>query len=1183
MYLEKVEIVGFKSFADKIKLEVPQGITAIIGPNGSGKSNIADAIRWVLGEQNIKVLRGQKTQDIIFTGSEKRRALGYAEVCLYINNSTHDLKIDFTEVAVKRRIYRSGESEYLLNNSICRLKDIQEIFMDTGVGKEGYSIIGQGQIEKILSSKPEERRNVFEEAAGIYKYKVKRLETYKKLDKERENIKRVEDILSEIEQRIEPLRKEADKTKQYLTLKDRLKSIEINLFLTQLEQIEKDLTELNNNSNIVNNQIIDKKENISHYITQSTNLKKQQHNLQLKIDALLNETIEIEKLIATQLAQISIYEEKTHLSVNLNQQLDQDKDKLGENEKELSKNLQLYKTKLIAEQEQHISMKKTLVDIEQEFEYIKQIKQDKKTKLEEAKQHKISSLNKLEFLQLEISRNKKAKEVLLAKQETTNTTLSTLNTELTTYKQQLVDINEQSQQLEKDFIILEKQLLKQEANKNAIVDKYNILEKEYVTLMNDEETTKNKIQFLNQLKNEFEGYSKSVKEVLKLKCTGVVGVISDLIEVKKEYEIAISISLGSSVHHIVTHTEQDAKNIITTMKKKKIGRVTFLPRDTIKSAKNIKEYPELAKQPGFIGIASNLISYKKEDKDIISHLLGKIIIIDNMQNASNIAKKFNYKYKLVTLGGELFNIGGALSGGSQKANNLFTRSRELKECEQKLIQLTISKDETKINVEELKINLDKVNIILTEHASSIKVVENKQTNLGIEQKIISEKVTFLQNNKAELQATVKDIQHEIKKTDLQLSEDTEKVQEYQNNKFQDEESNKLEQELIKLETIGEEKLNKIAQCKMDIYKVSTNIDMINNSIINMDKQLQKNMQDINQLRTQKALNLKNQQDYSTNIADLNKQIIQLKNKVQQQQQAKLECTDRIEHIQKTNQNVNKNILDTTAEVSELEKDAIRLDAKKDAMLKDKHNLNQYIWQEYQLTPSACNIKKEFLYSQNKLKQVQLEHKEQIRQIGNVNVNAVEEYTNITQRFEFLTAQKEDIQNAEKTLLKLIDNLTNEMNDIFREQFKNIAENFGKVFKELFEGGSAFLELTDKENILESGIDIIVRPPGKKLQNMSLLSGGERTLTAIALLFGILTLKASPFCVLDEIEASLDEANVLRFIKYLKTLAKDTQFVVITHRKGTMEYANTLYGVTQQEKGVSAIVSVKLDEAKEYVK
>lgn len=1191
MYLNKVEIHGFKSFGDAVKLSIPRGITAVIGPNGSGKSNVADAIRWVLGEQSAKTLRGTKMEDIIFAGTEKRKSLGYAEVSMHIKNEDHVLPIEYTEVVIKRRVYRSGESEYFINGSSCRLKDIQELFMDTGIGKEGYSIIGQGQIDKILSSKPEDRRSLFEEAAGIYKYKVRRQEAERKLEKEKDNLLRIHDIMLEIESRLEPLELEASKTKEYLSLKDILKDIEINLYIEEVERIKQDTRKLAGDIETVGTQLNEgqkEKESITSLQTQN---KIKREELFKQVQNILQSINELEKMQQQKHSEIQINEERISSIHQLLEQIDKDTKKQQDYKKTMQNEHQVLKAKYTALELEEAMKKELLIKQEKEFEEEQANLEIKQKSLETSKSEIFDKIHQIDLLKTEIDKQTSLEEQMDYRYSQLTESIQTFNSEIT-HQEVHLQVQRKKEQ-ETQNTLKEQELIFEslESKKTQLEGKVDELKRTWQMNQQDKEQAKRQIAWLEQVKNDFEGYYHSVKQVLTLKkentdrWAGILGITADLIQVPKAYEIAIVTALGGAMQNIVTKSEKDAKAMIQVMKQKNIAKVTFLPLDTIQPYAKPQDLDALRTEEGFLGLGSDVVEYDKVYTPIVSNLLGRILIVDDIEHASRIARKYKYRYKIVTLDGEVFHAGGSLSGGASKnnKNNIFARTRELKELKDCYEQYKNQTGEIEIGMKALKIELEKVlrdwdktsetlmqlqdqekELILeiNKYENSLKLTKQSQLQLVEEKLAIEDAKALADQGKDE-------VYNKIKELELTITLDQESLR-------------VLEEELERLKVARETFRNGLTEEKIILSTIAQNRVHVEEQIKNIEVSIENTKeQHVSILERKEALH-EDEIKLKAAIEKTKEEIEKLEQDIMNAQAEKVHAEELRVELEEKAIAVDERAVKVDELLANLKEESYRLNNKKEILEIEEKKQTDNIWDQYELTYSACLAFKKDLGVMSEMKKQAEQIRGKIKVIGHVNVNAVAEFEETKSRFDFLSNQRQDIEKAEAALVELINQLTMQMHEIFREQFHNIAENFTLVFKELFGGGMAFLQLVDEENILESGIEIVAKPPGKKLQNMTLLSGGERTLTAIALLFGILKLKPSPFCVLDEIEAALDDANVLRFAEYLGSFSKDTQFIVITHRKGTMERADTLYGVTMQERGVSTVLSIKLEEATQYL-
>ncbi len=1190
MYLDKVEIHGFKSFGDAVKLNIPKGITGVIGPNGSGKSNVSDAVRWVLGEQSAKSLRGSKMEDIIFAGTEKRKSLGYAEVALTIKNPDQKVAIEYTEIVVKRRVYRSGESEYFINGSPCRLKDVQELFMDTGVGKDGYSIIGQGQIDRVLSSKPEERRTLFEEAAGIYKYKMRRQEAERKLDKQRENLTRLQDIIGEIENRIEPLQIEAQKTTQFLKLKDELKEVDINIFIYEMDRLEKEVQELEQKAMSVELELREQYALQATHHAEKETLKAERDLIYRKAEETIENISDLEKAKERRQGQMALNNEKVSSTMRLLEQVHHDQKEQVADHQTKKEKLSFLETKRTALEIEKASKESIIKQDEEKIEQIVKNLEDLLGHIDTSKTALHQKLREIDMFEANIQKNDGVEAQLEFRQEQINEQIARMNSDIQHQEVSVMLLEKKQNEGKEKITEMTNKLSKLREEKETLTKKKITLEKDMNVISQNIQQAERQLKWLNHIKEENEGYYGSVKQVLNLvkqdraKWKGIIGVVGELLEVPKDYEIAIVTALGGAIQNIVTATEKNAKDMIRVMKERGIARVTFLPIDTVRPSTPIHE-KNMASEKGYLGLASELVQYDSQYKAIISSLLGRIIIVDDMDNASRIAKQYGYKYKLVTLQGEVFNSGGSLSGGSTKnqSNNLFSRARELKETEEKLNHLKTSKEEVTQSVEQVANALEKSVAQYEELTTAWNQIVDEDKNYTLELEKNRHALKLNKTNQLQLINERNNIDESIEQLNKGKEEAANKLTELKSSINKDEAIILALEENLKNARIEREDLEKeLTEKRIGLSSTIQNMDYMLEQIKDLEEAI--NSHDTKRLQFSETV-----AKYESEIIKLKQETLEISEQIKQNEiqiqdaQIKRKEYDQKKLALEESENVlNNREVKLNETISLLKEEKYRLDNKKENSLMQKQNWGDSMWEQYEITYShALEYKKETIQISD-LKKQSMELKGRIKQIGSVNVNAVEEYNETKTRYEFLIGQKEDIEKAADTLVEMIDKLMEEMKEIFKVQFAIIARNFTEVFKELFGGGDAYLELVDEENILESGIEIIAKPPGKKLQNMSLLSGGERTLTAISLIFGILKLKPSPFCVLDEIEAALDDANVIRFANYLEKLSDSTQFIVITHRKGTMEHAHTLYGVTQQERGVSTILSIQLDDVDQYM-
>lgn len=1179
MYLKSIEVQGFKSFANKIVFQFHQGITAIVGPNGSGKSNVADAVRWVLGEQRIKQLRGESMQDVIFSGTELRKPLGYAYVGITFDNADHKLAIDYQEVTVARRLYRSGESEYSINGTPCRLRDVNELFYDTGIGKEGYSIIGQGQIEKILSGKPEEKRELFDEAAGIVKFKKRKAAAQKKLEDEKNNLVRVSDILSELEKQVEPLQRQSDKAKIYLRKKEELKELDVNVFLLENKKLTEQLNEVEKKSVIA-------QEDYDHSAQQYEQIKIEYDTVQTQIEV-LEQQIESNR---NALTQASVTRGKLEGEINV----------LKEQIKGLQGNEQHFQERITAIQQQIVGREKERAKIlankavlDEKAAELARERNDAKCKLSEV-QLQIEELNQ----KIEEGKNKII--VLLNDRATIKSKMSSFDTMMEQLRIRKAELNSRllrarSDEVERDTEI---KLLREEFQRisDQIAEdntQLRALEESNTTFRErlsskDKEISENQVMYqryksqfdtILNLTERYEGYGNSIQKVMEQREQNkrIVGVVADIIKVDKEYETAIEIALGGNIQNIVTEDEETAKKMIEFLKKNRFGRATFLPLTSVTKPQEFKILDAL-KENGVIGLADTLVWTDIKYQNVAKTMLGRILVIDQIDNAVKIAKKYNYSIRMVTLEGELLVPGGAISGGAFKnSSNLLGRRRELGELEQKLNAAKEKLDITMVDIENIK----------TERNHIRKAIEEKKAELQelfLKQNTARMNVVSAEERKSEAEkgfGTLREEQQEIAQKTAEIHTDKEKTQ--NDLKASEEAEKRLEEEIV------------MYQEELEKYRIeeSEQIGKVNEWDIAYEKMLQKQEFEQANLDRIEGEQVRNRKELDEVQVGLDSCLVEIENR--QQNMEKIRKTILVSHTeqsdaeislkekQKTKEELSqkqKKFFQTREEISErknaLDKEVYRLRSQQEKLEESIENQMNYMWSEYEVTlNNAVSMRNEALKDITEMKKRIAGIKDEIRKLGDVNVNAIEDYKVLMERYMFLKGQHDDLVEAEKTLEGIIQELDTAMRRQFAEKFEEIKREFDKVFKELFGGGKGTLELIEEEDILEAGIRIIAQPPGKKLQNMMQLSGGEKSFTAIALLFAIQNLKPSPFCLLDEIEAALDEGNVSRFAKYLNKLIKSTQFIVITHRRGTMEQADRLYGITMQEKGVSTLVSVNL--------
>ncbi len=1179
MYLKSIEIHGFKSFANKIVFQFHNGITGIVGPNGSGKSNVADAVRWVLGEQRIKQLRGASMQDVIFSGTETRKPLSYAYVAITLDNSDHQLAIDYDEVTVARRIYRSGESEYLINGTPCRLKDVNELFYDTGIGKEGYSIIGQGQIDKILSGKPEERRELFDEAAGIVKFKRRKAAAQTKLENEKQNLVRVNDILSELEKQVGPLEKQSEVAKVYLRKKEELKSLDINVFLLENKRLREQLASAEEKYNLASTELVETGEKYEGIKEEYERIRQEIESLDTAIEAAREQLTDTGLMRGKLEGEINVLKEQINSAHGSENHLNNRKAALEEEiaGKEQEKQDILTDKKDTDTQVQEIA--EAAAKAKADLEAIQNKITELNNNIEAGKNTIIGELNQRATIKSKMGRFDTMMEQI-------NIRKAELNSRLLRAKSDEAAREETVKKLEETFETVTeelRQMTEQEAASELELG--NIREnltgldaklRETQTRFHQEQS---KLEALTNITERYDGYGGSVKKVMeqKEKEKGIIGVVADIIQVEAKYETAIETALGGNIQNIVTDNEETAKHMIGFLKQNRLGRATFLPLTSITKPQEFKN-PEALKEKGVIGMADELVGTEEEYRNVAKAMLGRIVVVDNVDNAVKIARKFDYGIRMVTLEGELLVPGGAISGGAFKNNsNLLGRRREMDELEKKVKKLSEDIKTYNQKIEDTKSKRNKLRMDLEALKTEMqrKSIEQNTARLNISQarermEEEAESAQSLKLEEQEIETRIFEIRSgkESITQELAASEELEKTTQEQILGFQKElESCRLEESEASAHA-GEWEV-KVEKMRQALDYKQANVDRIGGEL----ERAQAELNEILEALTQNAQEVERKKN---NILEIEKTIA-ASHENQDASRKKLdEDLAKKEELSAKQKDFFRSREEMSERMNALDKEVYRLGEQKKKLEDGIEGQINYMWDEYEITLSdAAGLRNEEMNDLPAMKREISGLKDEIRKLGNVNVNAIEDYKNLMERYTFMKTQHDDLVEAEKTLEGIIEELDTAMRKQFTEKFAEISREFDKVFKELFGGGKGTLELMEDEDILEAGIRIIAQPPGKKLQNMMQLSGGEKALSAISLLFAIQNLKPSPFCLLDEIEAALDDSNVGRFAKYLHKLTKNTQFIVITHRRGTMEQVDRLYGITMQEKGVSTLVSVNL--------
>ncbi|MFD1336080.1 chromosome segregation protein SMC [Oceanobacillus iheyensis] len=1187
MYLKRLESKGFKSFAERIGVDFVSGVTAVVGPNGSGKSNITDAIRWVLGEQSAKSLRGSKMEDIIFQGSETRKALNVAEVTLVLDNQDQRVPLDYEEVSVTRRVYRSGESEFYINKQPCRLKDIIDLFMDSGLGREAFSIISQGKVEEILSSKAEERRTIFEEAAGVLKYKQRKKKAEYKLAETQENLNRVEDIIYEIEQQIDPLKEQAERANRYQQLHGQLRDTEVALLITEIERIHKEWQ-------VVLQDLEVEKDNQA---KQQQQVKSVENRLfeQKQVSSTIDESLEkLQSTLLQATEQLEKYEGRKQLLDERSKHLGENREKLIQQLQEIDQQIEVLANDLKTEQSNLADIQQSKKQTKDKVEILREKLSTSQEKIadqiEDLKSEYIDLLNQQAAKRNELQSVTQQTEQIDQKSEHQSSKFKDLVTKREQFQSEKEDAEKTLNAIDAELKAKENELMnvkvELQSERGNFEDAQSKLYQGYQYI----EKLKSKKEMLEEMKEDYQGFFHGVKSILKAredkKLQGIEGAVIELMEVPKEYVTAMETVLGGQAQHIVVTDDQAARKSIGWLKQTNNGRATFLPLASIQERFISNEWlAKISTQEGFVGIAANLIKVDDKYKKVLNHLMGHVIIAKTLKDANEIAKQVQRRYRIVTLEGDVVNPGGSMSGGAQKKSNqsLFTREKDLQEISDRLeefqhkaLQFEHTVKKRKELIQELEFKLsegDKDKSKLQERLQSqtniLNELEIKLTsvndNLSIydmDKQQYAQDVDRLSTRKNQLTNELDTIKQQLEKIQSEIDKLTEEESLWKENreKLQDEyhhlqvqlaeQEERLKHQQLKTKELQNQYAEAIER-KDDQVAELTNLDEIHDS--------EESEEQIDEII---EANRKSKQEASTEIAEQREKRMQQVHYLDQLDEQLKKENHQLEEINERKQQaeVKSNRLDVELEnrLSQLEK-------------------------EYTTTyERACE---EFDKVENiQESQVEVDRlKADIERLGTVNLGAIEEFERISERYNFLSEQKNDLVEGKQTLYSVISEMDTEMKNRFEETFNKIKEEFATVFTHLFGGGYAELKLTDPTNLLETGIDIIAQPPGKKLQHLGLLSGGERALTAIALLFAILRVRPVPFCILDEVEAALDEANVARFAKYVKQYSNETQFIVITHRKGTMEEADVLYGVTMQESGVSRLVSVRLEDTKELIR
>ncbi|MCC3645656.1 MULTISPECIES: chromosome segregation protein SMC [Bacillaceae] len=1186
MFLKRLDVIGFKSFAERITVDFVPGVTAVVGPNGSGKSNITDAIRWVLGEQSAKSLRGAKMEDVIFAGSDSRRAQNFAEVTLTLDNADQGLPIEYSEVSVTRRVYRSGDSEYLINKQTCRLKDIVDLFMDSGLGREAFSIISQGRVEEILNSKAEERRTIFEEAAGVLKYKTRKKKAEGKLSETQDNLNRVNDILHELETQVEPLKIQASIAKDYLQQKEELEKIEVALTVYEIEdlhskweQLSRQL-ELHTEDEMKLSAVIQSKEaKVEELKDHIAAIDESVNDLQ---DVLLHASEELEKL-----------EGRKEVLKERKKNASQNKDQLHGNMKELTMKI----AELKEQKEKHSALRgkvkaeagKLQKALKEKQEQLKLFSENTEEKIESLKSDYIEVLNRQAASRNELQNI----DQQLSQQGKRSSRLEMDNEKFIADRKKN---EEKKQKIQSNLENLQKELENQvhlfrneDRKLESLKNNYQKQEKTLYQAYQYLQQAKSRQEMLEEMEEDFSGFFQGVKEVLKArgsKLQGIEGAIAELIQVPKEYETAIETALGGAMQHIIVQDEQDGRSAIQFLKKNSYGRATFLPLSVIKGKKlNTTQMQSVQGHPAFIGEAASLIQFEERHQPAIENLLGNVVIARDLKGANELAKLLQYRVRLVTIEGDVVNPGGSMTGGAvkQKSTSILSRKGELEELKSRITDMEskTANLEKQVKLQKSEIQKQDLHIEqLRKTGEELRLMEQKVKGelleAEFEEKSINERLSLYDMDKAQFSQDIERLLARKSELSVVLDQQQKQIANL------DQEIKALTERKNTQQTSKETVVSEINELKISFASKSEQLNHAEDKLAAINSELAVTQEKLKTVKEDLEL-------LSSEMTNSSSGEQHLEEAAQQKLKEKNETLELIASRRNERLKLQASLEDLELEVKELKRQHKGLigvlkdeEVKQNRLDVELENRLNHLREEYLLSFEAAKeeypLQIEIEEARKRVKLIKLA----IEELGAVNLGAIEEYERVSERYEFLLEQKTDLQDAKDTLFQVIDEMDVEMKRRFEETFEGIRLHFESVFQSLFGGGRADLRLTQPEDLLNTGVEIVAQPPGKKLQNLGLLSGGERALTAIALLFSILKVRPVPFCILDEVEAALDEANVQRFSQYLKRYSAETQFIVITHRKGTMEEADVLYGVTMQESGVSKLVSVRLEETRELI-
>lgn len=1184
MYLKRIEIAGFKSFADRTKIEFEEGVTAVIGPNGSGKSNITEAIRWVLGEQSAKSLRGGKMPDIIFAGSESRKQLNIAEVTVVLDNTDNYLPLGFSEVSVTRRYRRTGESDFFINKKACRLKDIQDLFMDSGLGKESFSIISQGKVEAIFASKPEDRRGIFEEAAGVLKYKQRKRKAEQKLFETEDNLSRVQDIIYELEDQLTPLAAQSEAAKEFLALKKELTATDVSLTVAKIKQTRDSWESAKADFEELSKTVEEKSRFIQQTEQQLGTLREKRGSLDEQLETGQQQLLHLSEALKQAEGQKALLSERSKNTQKTSAEYRETLNEQRKKKDDAQANLQEVQTQQADKQTEKVALEEKIQQLTNEAEKYKkspkELLEDLRGTYVELMQESANVSNELKYLERQYTQE-------TAKNQQNVTRFEAL-------RDQLEELTEQQSAAQTKTKTLEAQLTEEQENYRRLAEEKNVsqqqLQKEQqlmYDMMSQVQQARARQKSLQEIQENYSGFYQGVRSVLQHKeqLSGIVGAVAELIEVPEKYTLAIETALGASAQHIIVENEKDARQGITFLKKQRSGRGTFLPLTTIKPRSlGAHHYQAIKDVDGFLGIASELVSFSENVAPVMQNLLGAIVIARDLDSANLLARQLRYQVRIVSLDGDVMNAGGSMTGGATKQGNrgnLFNQGHELAEWTKRYEEINQALQAKEAFVRDLQAKIADQ----TESLETLRT-QGEQTRLAFQEAQSSEErvaaeLTRLQKEQSLFSYEAKELESFL--NDYQVQKETLDFKQVELKTQQD----KINQEIQQLNEESDQLEEKRAGINAQLSRLQADYAVLDERLLYLERQALGFEEQINEL-TNQIVNLENQllalssdsSDHEESEESLTQRLTELATAREHLQEQLAVWKEMRQSLQQQVDQADSELTEANREQKQLLARQSQADVQKNRYELKLDNALAYLQEEYSLTFEGAEAQADPEIDQQVAQTEVSRLKQAIEKLGPVNLNAIEQYQQVEERYDFLTTQRDDLLSAKEQLFETMDEMDDEVKTRFFTTFQAIREKFNVVFPNMFGGGRAELVLTDPDDLLNTGIEIEAQPPGKKLQSLSLLSGGERALTAIALLFSIIQVRPVPFCVLDEVEAALDEANVARFGRYLSAFQNDTQFIVVTHRKGTMEAADVLYGVTMQESGVSKIISVRLEEVKE---